>query len=71
MPTTKKGRPYQGYVHPVMTRVDAEVDAWLDALVRETGIRHGELVRRILEDARRREWHPRGLPSIDAVDTRR
>lgn len=61
MPQTvdkKRGRPFQGHTEPVMTRVAPEAKSWLQALVRKTGIREGDIVRRIIDDARDRQWSP-------------
>lgn len=57
----KPGRPFQGFTEPVMTRVSPELKDWLAGLVRQSGLREGDLVRRFLEDAKAAKWSP-GAP---------
>lgn len=54
----KIGRPFEGLTEPVMTRVTRETKQWLAALVHQSGIREGELVRRVLDAARKQKWIP-------------
>lgn len=51
-----RGRPPSGNEQPLHTRVRPEIKNWLAELRRASGLREGELVRRVLDDARARGW---------------
>lgn len=54
----KGGRPSQGLDASLTAHITSTSKDWLSELVRESGLREGELVRRIIDDARAREWRP-------------
>ncbi len=54
----KTGRPSLGLDASLTAHITADSKGWLAELVRTSGLREGELVRRILEDARARSWSP-------------
>lgn len=52
------GRPSQGLTEALTTHITPEVKTWLAKLVRTSGLREGELVRRIIDAARDGGWNP-------------
>jgi hypothetical protein len=54
----KPGRPSDGLSEALSAHITPEMKTWLADKVRETGLRQGDIVRRILDDARDRDWSP-------------
>jgi hypothetical protein len=54
----KTGRPSLGLSASLNTHITPETKDWLTEHIRKSGLREGDIVRRILNDARIRGWKP-------------
>lgn len=56
-----RDRPARDPRSPVITRLAPTTKRWFVDLARSLGLRQAELLRRLIEEARRRDWHPSGM----------
>ena len=52
------GRPNLGFSAPLTAHITPETKSWLAEMVRESGLREGEVIRRMIDDARSKRWSP-------------